>query len=288
MTKADYDDWAWLYDRTLGPDYCKSKLEALDRMILGHLPVGGRVLDLCCGTGQMLIPIYGRGFLVTGLDISAEMLNYAKENAPVATLMQGDARDFTLPEQVDGVVCASASLNHMRNMDELARVFKSVHSALKEDGIFVFDINHHAQMTRHWVDRPAAGEIAADYAWMITPRYDATSASGAFRVDMYRRPDHARKHGTALSRFLLNRPVLRRFKLAQLAKFGTDHPDWDHRGADYAVYGHDLNAVLSCLDDCGFDARVETITGAEEVGENAAAYFICQRRDDALDLAAAE
>lgn len=279
--RADYDSWAWLYDRTLGPDYRDRKMGFLERALLAGLAPGARILDLCCGAGQMAAPMAARGFAVTGIDISPDMLRHARRNAPDATFLEGDARDFRLDAPVAGAVCASASLNHMEGPADLARVFACVHGALEPGGVFVFDVNHPAQMARHWRGRPAAGEIRADYAWMITPRYDAASASGAFRVDMHRRPQEAPPEGSPLWLALLNRPFLSRTRLRRLAGFAERRPDWEHRRADYPVRGHDLGTVLDLLAAAGFDARIETLSGRSAVDENTVAAFVCRRLPEA-------
>ncbi|MFV0474053.1 MAG: class I SAM-dependent DNA methyltransferase [Pikeienuella sp.] len=286
-TETDYDAWAWLYDRTLGPDYRDRARDLLERGLLGRLSPGARVLDLCCGTGQMMAPMIARGFAATGLDMSEDMLRRAAANAPEAELIQGDARDFRLSAPVAGVVCASASLNHMKDLDELSRVFRAVHAALEEGGAFVFDINHPAQMARHWLGAPAAGEIRRDYAWLITPRYDAATGTGAFRVDMYRRPD-GEAAAPALWLAILNRPFMRRLRLRRLAEFAARRPGWAHRGVDYPVHGHDLGGVLARLDAAGFNARMETMSGAGAVDADGAACFICAKRPAAASMEAAE
>lgn len=285
---TDYDAWAWLYDRTLGPEYRDRKMGFLDRALLSHLAPGARVLDLCCGTGQMMAPMIARGFSVTGIDMSADMLRHAAMNAPDALLTQGDAREFRLDTPVAGVVCASASLNHMSGLDDLERVFRSVHAALDDGGTFIFDINHPAQMARHWLNQPAAGEIAADYAWLITPRYDPATAIGAFRVDMWRRPANGSSAGNPLWRLALTRPLMRKKRLDLLARFTKDHPDWDHRAVDYPVHGHELTAVLARLADCGFDAQMETFSGKGTVDADSAACFIARKRPTSARLEAAE
>lgn len=276
---TDYDAWAWLYDRTLGPEYRDRKMGFLDRAMLAHLPPGARVLDLCCGTGQMMAPMIARGFQVTGIDMSPEMLRHAARTAPGAQLIEGDARDFRLDAPVAGVVCASASLNHIASLDDLERVFLSVNRALDDGGIFIFDINHPAQMARHWLNQPAAGEIAGDHAWLITPRYNPTSTTGAFRVDMYRRPDKGGSSpGPAVWRLLLTRPLLREKRLALLERFGKNHPDWDHRSVDYPIHGHDLGSVDARLRNCGFEPRLETFSGKGAVDADSAACFVCRKR----------
>lgn len=285
---TDYDAWAWLYDRTLGPEYRDRKMGFLDRALLSGLAPGARVLDLCCGTGQMMAPMIARGFRVSGIDMSADMLRHAAMNAPDAALTQGDARDFRLDAPVAGVVCASASLNHMAGLDDLERVFRSVHAALQDGGTFIFDINHPAQMARHWRNRPAAGEIAADHAWLIKPRYDPATATGAFRVDMWQRPANGSSAGNPLWRLALTRPLMRRKRLDLLARFTKDHPDWDHRAVDYPVHGHELPAVLARLADCGFEARMETFSGKGAVDADSAACFIAVKPVAATRMEAAE
>ncbi|MEP2639445.1 class I SAM-dependent methyltransferase [Roseobacter sp.] len=280
MTDAeyDYDSWAWLYDRTLGPDYSRRKMGFFDRVVLGDLPPGARVLDLCCGTGQMMAHMHARGLAVTGLDMSRDMLAYARKNVPGTELIEGDARDFTLPDPVSAVICASASLNHIATRDDLAQVFRAVAAALKDGGTFVFDINHPAQMARHWTGTPAAGDIRPDYAWMITPRYDAAAATGSFTVDMFRR---STARPVALWAAVVSALMRRRFmtaaKLARLHRMTRHHPGWDHTSVTYPVHAHPIETVLELLKGAGLHARAETLAGGTQIGADSAACFIAQK-----------
>jgi SAM-dependent methyltransferase len=82
-----------------------------------------------------------RGFDVTGLDDSAEMLAVARANAPNAAFVEADARSFLLPKPVDLVLSTFDSVNHFASLDELEGVFRSVHGALSDEGLFCFDFN---------------------------------------------------------------------------------------------------------------------------------------------------
>jgi SAM-dependent methyltransferase len=281
---SNYDHWAALYDQTLGPDYCRQKLGFLERAFLPNIPSRGRVLDLCCGTGQIIAPLIARGYAVTGLDASSDMLAYARRNAPAAEFVKGDARAFHFEAPFDGVICTSASLNHMPGLDDLRRVFECVSAALKPGGIFVFDVNHPAQLARHWRGQPAEGAIRDDHAWLITPRYEPASASGSFTVDIYRQPPgraqaaFRRAIGNILGyRYLwrLQRQALKRFPLLQ--------PGWEHRSTTYPVYGHDLAAIGGVLQDAGIESTCQTIDGQSELNDRHSAYFVCRkRRTDAV------
>lgn len=280
---GDYDIWAWLYDRTLGPDYSAAKSDFLDRALYAAIPPGGRLLDLCCGTGQMMKPALARGFDVTGLDLSPDMLRHAAQNVPKAHLIEGDARNFTLAHPVDAVLCASASLNHMPDQAALARVFRAVHAALVPGGRFVFDINHPAQMTKHWRNIMTAGEIRHDYAWSITPRYDPDMRQGAFRVDMFRRPDGVCPPGPAVLLRLLHLPFgpIRRYRLGRLSRFARRHPDWNHLCEDFPVYGHDLKITRTALQNAGFAVSLETFDAGAPVSDDTAACFVCTKEMEA-------
>ncbi len=76
----------------------------LDRFI-AKLPAGGRVLDVGCGAGK---PIAGylieRGFRLTGLDASSNMLEISKSRFPQATWLNADMRDLDLDTRFDGIV----------------------------------------------------------------------------------------------------------------------------------------------------------------------------------------
>jgi SAM-dependent methyltransferase len=280
MTQAggDYDDWAWLYNKTLGPEYREEKLGFLERTLIARTPAGGRILDLCCGTGQMIPPLVQRGFAVTGLDYSADMLRHARQNAPGVEFVQGDARAFRFGQPFDGVLCTSASLNHMASLDDLAQVFACVRENIVEGGTFVFDINHPAQLIRYWRGQPAEGEIRRDYAWLITPLYDGKAEKGGFTVDIYRRPTKAAASPARdLLGMLLSARLLTRRRLQLLSHFAGFRPDWEHRSNHYPVHGHDLATVEGLLRRSGFEVSIETVTGSKPVDEHHAAHFVCRK-----------
>lgn len=274
---SNYDHWAWLYNQTLGPRYGEHKIGPIERVVLPHVPAGGTILDLCCGTGQLVAQLVDRGYSVTGFDGSADMLRHARENAPSAAFAQGDARDFAFEAPFDAVLCTSASLNHMASLDDLRGVFTSVNRSLKEDGIFVFDVNHPAQMSRYWHGRPTEGEIHPDFAWLITPKYDPSAGRGAFTVDIYRRPDERRRFSLKnLAGRVTRTDRLRSWRLALLSRYKTFRPDWEHRSVVNVVWGHDLEAVTALLRECGFEADLRSTKGGP-IDEKNAAYFFCRK-----------
>lgn len=108
------------------------------------------VLDLCCGTGQLALHFLEHGYLVTGIDLSAHMLQYATENASAyvengqARFILADASKFTLDDQFGLVVSTFDALNHLGSKRSLQQCFHSVSAVLATNGYFVFDLNTRA------------------------------------------------------------------------------------------------------------------------------------------------
>ena len=85
--------------------------------------------------------LHERGYIITGLDGSSLMLDYAKENAKAVEFIQADARDFNLGRKFQAITCLFDSINHLLNQDDVLLVFKNIYEHLEEHGIFVFDAN---------------------------------------------------------------------------------------------------------------------------------------------------
>ena len=105
------------------------------------------LLDVCCGTGHLALHFLDLGYRVSGLDLSEAMLKYARENsAPYlitgqARFFQADAAHFEVEERFGLAVSTFDALNHLPDLDALSGCFRSVWKALKENGIFIFDLN---------------------------------------------------------------------------------------------------------------------------------------------------
>lgn len=277
---SEYDTWAWLYNQTMGPQYGLEQLKPLEIMLLPQLPKDAQLLDLCCGTGHLMQPLLERGYKVTGLDGSEAMLNYARENAPQGEFILGDARTFDIPESFDGVISTSASLNHILSLEELKAVFKNVYSALKPNGLFLFDLNHTGQMRKWWKSQVAEGEIETQFAWFITPNYDTTSRMGNFRITLFEAsPYRKRRHiWKKLVYRILSLKLLTRFRLKVLSNFQKWEKNWQRFYITYEVRGYYPSEVQVALEEIGFtQVEIRTIDGKLDFDNNHSAYFLCRK-----------
>ncbi len=114
-------------------------------LVLGEHGVGAgaSILDLGSGTGNHDIPLARRGFEVTGVDRSAEMVGLAREKAAEAGMavdfVVGDVRDIDLGRTFDAVVSMFAVVCYQLTNDDLLRMFTDVRRHLEAGGLFVFD-----------------------------------------------------------------------------------------------------------------------------------------------------
>lgn len=116
------------------------------------------VLDLACGTGSMTVELARRGYDMTGIDLSDDMLAVAREKCDAGRfrhsvlLLSQDMSQFELYGTVDAIVCCLDSLNYLTKRDALYRTLAHAHNYLEPDGLFIFDMNAPAKFERVYAD----------------------------------------------------------------------------------------------------------------------------------------
>src|ERR1700722_19047733 len=109
-------------------------LESLD------VPAPAQILDVPCGGGRHSIVLAGRGYDMTGVDISTDFLTAARSKSAglpgEIDWQQREMRDLPWPETFDGAFCFGNSFGYLDD-DGNAAFLKSVASALKPGARFV-------------------------------------------------------------------------------------------------------------------------------------------------------
>jgi len=111
--RVDYDQIANTYDRR----YQQNDYSGVEAALTAFVGDRGkdRVLEVGCGTGHWLQCLGGTRFRVAGLDVSDQMLAYARAQAPSAALVQGSAEHLPWAgESFDRVFCINA-FHHFQN-----------------------------------------------------------------------------------------------------------------------------------------------------------------------------
>jgi ubiquinone/menaquinone biosynthesis C-methylase UbiE len=101
------------------------------------------VLDMACGTGELTLELSKRGYNMTGLDLSPDMLSAAaaKKGARNILWLNQDMASFELYGTMDAAVCCYDSVNYLTRPEDVLKCFFLVHNYLNPGGLFVFDVN---------------------------------------------------------------------------------------------------------------------------------------------------
>jgi SAM-dependent methyltransferase len=99
------------------------------------------ILDLGCGTGIHDESFALKGYEVTGLDLSQDMLDIAKsKNIANAEFINGDLSDFKIDKKFDACICMFASFGYITENKQIKSSFKSIKKHLNPKGLFVLDV----------------------------------------------------------------------------------------------------------------------------------------------------
>ncbi|MBR5140346.1 MAG: class I SAM-dependent methyltransferase [Clostridia bacterium] len=115
------------------------------------------ILDLGCGTGKMTLELASRGYDMTGVDISSEMLDIARCEADERGLtnilwLNQDMREFELYGTVGVTVSCLDCMNHLTSTGDFKKCLSLVHNYLVPDGLFIFDINGKGKFEKIYAD----------------------------------------------------------------------------------------------------------------------------------------
>ena len=142
-----FQQYASYYDLLYGDkDYDGEAAFVAD--IIASQAAGARsILDLGCGTGLHALSLARRGYSVTGIDLSLDMVRYARRRLSNTTLPtgtfvsfdQGDIRTTRLKETFDVVTSLFHVMSYQTTDDDLLTSMATAAEHLKPNGLFIFD-----------------------------------------------------------------------------------------------------------------------------------------------------
>jgi len=112
------------------------------RRLAGDTPMA--ILELACGTGRIAIPLARDGHAVTGVDVSASMLRYARDKARAAGVhvrwILADGRALALRARFGLILLPFNSLAHFHDAESIGACLSTARCHLAPDGRFVVDM----------------------------------------------------------------------------------------------------------------------------------------------------
>lgn len=118
----------------------------------------GRVLELMCGSGRVLLPLLRQGFTVDGTDSSPEMLARCKFNAQAEELKpelyEQFAHELHSSHRYRTILLTYSSFALLTNRDEALEALRRIYAHLDNDGQFLLDMAipwvHHNSVSGVW------------------------------------------------------------------------------------------------------------------------------------------
>ncbi len=107
-----------------------------------HGLTGKRLLDVACGTGKSFEQMLPRGWRVTACDISAAMVELARERATAAVeLHVADMLELPRFGEFDLIWALDDAINYLLSATELERALAGMRANLAPGGLLLFDVN---------------------------------------------------------------------------------------------------------------------------------------------------
>ncbi|MDN6640529.1 MAG: class I SAM-dependent methyltransferase [Tetragenococcus sp.] len=147
-----FETFALIYDQVMDEQLYDEWLAFTFR----HLKKEKQLLELACGTGELALRFAKKGYDVTALDLSEDMLTVANQQAQSEQVdvqfVQGDMLDLSDIGSFEVVTCYSDSICYLANEEEVQTAFNEVYQVLKKDGVFLFDVHSLYQMDKVFPD----------------------------------------------------------------------------------------------------------------------------------------
>ncbi|MFM9367267.1 class I SAM-dependent methyltransferase [Streptomyces sp. Da 82-17] len=198
--------------------YARLKAGVEPDIVAGAVPQGGSLLELGCGAGRLTRPLTGRGFTVTAVDESAEMLAHVEGLPGVARTVRSPIEALDgggLGERFDVVLLASF-LVHAADPAVRNGILGACRSHVKDDGCVLIQregADYHTALPRERVD-PAGytvrivsstpvgdgvNSVEAQYIW---PDVTWTQTFRARVLSVAEFEEHLARAGLAVERYL--------------------------------------------------------------------------------------
>ena len=147
-----YGEFANIYDELIYEDINYDKVcEKIIDICTENSMIFEDYLDLACGTGNVAVKVAKYFKNTYAVDLSDDMLNIAfdkfKKNKIKAKVICQDMCELSLNKTFNLITSVLDSTNYITEDEDLLQYFRNVYEHLKEDGLFIFDVNSYYKLS---------------------------------------------------------------------------------------------------------------------------------------------
>ena len=157
--------------------------------------------DAACGTGNMTLALRKLGLIMSGADISDEMLAQASGKSRRLGLqipwIHQDIRAIRTHRPLDAVVCACDGVNHLMSDADILKFLHGAYNALRPGGTLAFDISSAYKLSRI-LGCNTFGEDKSDVCYLWNSNYDEATHVCQMDLTFFSRIKSRQENGSSL------------------------------------------------------------------------------------------
>jgi len=135
-----FQESAAVYDLLYGEKDTLAEAQWIATTLESHgCPPAGRLLEFGSGTGRHARILADRGYHVTGVEPSSDMLERAEPH-PRVTYLHGDTASTSLEEKFEAVLALFHVMSYHTSLPELRAFYDTASRHLDSGGLFAFDV----------------------------------------------------------------------------------------------------------------------------------------------------
>ena len=135
-----FGNYAQYYDLLYKNKDYFAEVEYVSNLIQKYKADTVHILDIGCGTGKHANLLCEKGYQLSGIDLSDEMIKIAIANKHQnASYLVANASDFALNSHFDAITSLFHVVSYQTENESVNRMFKLVSEHLIEGGLFIFD-----------------------------------------------------------------------------------------------------------------------------------------------------
>ncbi|MEN8076594.1 class I SAM-dependent methyltransferase [Clostridioides difficile] len=147
-----YGEFAKIYDELINEDINYDEMvKRILQLCSDNNIEFNDYLDIACGTGNVTIRIAKHFKNIYGVDLSEDMLREAFEKFKDARIrgkiICQDMTSLSLNNKFDLITSVLDSTNYITDLEDLKSYFKGVYDHLKDNGLFIFDVNSYYKLS---------------------------------------------------------------------------------------------------------------------------------------------